>query len=121
LASRSFAPWLRRLIEGGYRFHLFFFWVPTAEFSIARVQQRVRTGGHDVDAETIQRRYERGLRNFFALYQPLTESWFMYNNSKRPAKELIARGRGRIVDEIACPLLWTELVNRYDPTCRQEG
>ena len=34
LASRTFAPWLRQLIDEGYQFHLFFFWVPSAEFSM---------------------------------------------------------------------------------------
>lgn len=45
LASRSFAPWLKRLNVSGYEFHLFFVWLPTAEAAIARVQERVRSGG----------------------------------------------------------------------------
>ena len=59
LASRTFAPWISNLKRDGYRFHLFFVWVPAADVSIARVAARVASGGHHVPADTIQRRYRR--------------------------------------------------------------
>jgi predicted ABC-type ATPase len=119
MASRSFAPWLESLARNGYEFHLFFFWIPSPEFAIARVSARVRMGGHDVEPETIRRRYARGLKNFFELYQPLTTHWFMYNNTHSPGENLIARGRGRIVDEIADPVRWDDLRTTYDPTYKR--
>ena len=64
--------------------------------AIERVAQRVREGGHHVPDEIIRRRYIKGLRNFFALYQPLATQWRIYAaQSHRP--RLIAEGRG--VDE----------------------
>jgi predicted ABC-type ATPase len=116
LASRTFAPWLRQLIDDGYQFHLFFFWVPSAEFSIRRVEGRVKLGGHYVDPDTIRRRYARGLVNFFELYQPLATEWFMYNNTTSPGEQLIARGHGRIVDEVEDNVLWTAVRANYDST-----
>lgn len=71
LASRTFAPWLRELIENGYDFHLVFLWLPTAAFAVDRVANRVKMGGHDVPEITIRRRYSAGLRNFFELYRAL--------------------------------------------------
>ncbi len=68
LASRTFAPWIANLKTTGYQFHLFFVWVPTAEVSIRRVSRRVNLGGHGIPVETIRRRYQRGLENFFRLY-----------------------------------------------------
>ena len=44
LASRSFAPWLRDLATSGYDIHMVFLWLPSAEFALARVAQRVRSG-----------------------------------------------------------------------------
>ena len=41
-------------------------------------------GGHSVPEETIQRRYNSGLNNFFNLYKPLADSWQIYNNSGSP-------------------------------------
>jgi predicted ABC-type ATPase len=48
LASRTFAPWLRKLQSQGYRFHLVYLWLPTVELAVARVAERVRRGGHAV-------------------------------------------------------------------------
>ena len=93
LASRSFAPRIRRLLRDGYECHLLFLWLPAAELAIARVADRVRLGGHAVPEQTIRRRYRSGLRNFFELYQPLTTTWRMYDNSTHEPR-LISSGAG---------------------------
>jgi predicted ABC-type ATPase len=67
LASRTFVPWLRDLKASGYEIHMLFLWLPSAEFAVDRVADRVRAGGHDVPAETVRRRYRAGLHNFFSL------------------------------------------------------
>jgi predicted ABC-type ATPase len=92
LASRTFAPWIAKLKATGYQFHLYFVWVPSAEVSVERVRKRVLLGGHDVPEETIRRRYQRGLENFFHLYRPLTDSWEFYENDARTRPRLIALG-----------------------------
>ena len=67
LASRSFGPWLRRLIAARYEFHLLFLWLPNPEAALARVAERVRLGGHDVPEVTVRRRYWAGLKKFLRL------------------------------------------------------
>ena len=37
LASRSFAPWLARLKCGGYRVHILFLWLESADLAVNRV------------------------------------------------------------------------------------
>jgi predicted ABC-type ATPase len=91
MASRTFAPRIARWMEAGYGFHLVFLWLPTAELALARVEERVRAGGHDVPEATVRRRYRRGLLNFFALYQPMATTWRLYDNS-RARPRLVARG-----------------------------
>ncbi|MGI9035554.1 MAG: hypothetical protein ACR2GD_05895 [Pyrinomonadaceae bacterium] len=49
------------------------------------------SGGHNVSEETIRRRYFRGLKNFFEIYQPLADSWTVYNTSAAAQIELIAK------------------------------
>jgi predicted ABC-type ATPase len=93
LASRSFAPWLRQLVASGYSAHLVFLWLPSADFAVDRVAERVRTGGHNVPPETVRRRYAAGLRNLFQLYQPLVSGWVLYDSSgpvPRPVAEGLA-------------------------------
>jgi predicted ABC-type ATPase len=69
LASRSFAPRIRALTRAGYERHLIFLWLPSADLAVARVEDRVRRGGHAVPEDTVRRRYRSGLRNFFQLYR----------------------------------------------------
>ena len=108
LANR--APWLARLIRTGYSFHLVFLWLPSADFAVERVAQRVRLGGHDVPEAWIRRRFARGLRNFFELYQPLTTSWRMYDNSIVEAgPRLIATGRGNSTDRVLDVETWRRI------------
>jgi len=104
LASRSFAPWLRKLRASGYRVHLVFLWLPSVDLALARVADRVRRGGHDVPAETIRRRYKSGLRNLFRLYEPLASTWRVYDSSAQQP-QLVATGLEtsaiKVYDEIA--------------------
>jgi len=110
LASRSFAPWIRGLLSEGYQFRLVFLWLPSADLSVARVSERVRLGGHHVPEETIRRRYEAGLRNFFALYRPLATSWSFLDNANQG--QLVAEGVGSVVT-VHNATLWRILEQRY--------
>src|SRR5580658_714836 len=56
LATRSYAPWLRKLKAAGYEIHLLFLWLPNADTAVARVADRVRFGGHGVPEATVRRR-----------------------------------------------------------------
>lgn len=112
LASRTFAPWLRRLLGRGYEVHLLFLWLPTSEFAIERVRDRVRLGGHHVPDATIRRRYQSGLVNFFTLYQPLATTWRMYDNSVGARPQPIANGRGLNVLAADDPGTWETIQNQ---------
>ncbi|MEQ8958229.1 MAG: zeta toxin family protein [Coleofasciculus sp. C2-GNP5-27] len=113
LASRSFAPWIANLRQNGYRFHLFFLGLPNPELAIARVQERVSLGGHDVPEETIRRRYHAGIRNFFQLYRPLADSWFFYDNASMEVPRLLAAGEREDSVYVAQPLIWQRIEEDY--------
>jgi predicted ABC-type ATPase len=113
LASRSFAPWIRELTQTGYQFHLVFFWLPSADFAVQRVVERVQQGGNDVPAATIRRRYRAGLHHFFRLYQPLAATWRMYDNSSHTGSRLIAAGQQSTVTQIRNVAIWQNLTQEY--------
>ncbi|MGQ0651011.1 MAG: AAA family ATPase, partial [Betaproteobacteria bacterium] len=48
LASHLLLSRIRRMQEAGYRFHLYFFWLSSADMAVERVVQRVASGGHDI-------------------------------------------------------------------------
>jgi predicted ABC-type ATPase len=91
LAARTYAKWLRELVEAGYTTHLFYFWVCDAEFAVARVAARVRAGGHHIPPETVRQRYGRSIRNLFELYMPHLTTWKVYDNTTNDYR-LIAEG-----------------------------
>src|SRR5258708_10424267 len=108
LASRSLAPRIRTLTRAGYECHLVFLWLPSADLAVARVADRVRLGGHAVPEPTIRRRYRSGLRNFFAVYRPLTTTWRMYDNSTHELR-LIASGAGTETRGVSDASLWEHI------------
>jgi len=93
--------------------HVLFLWLESADLAVDRVAARVRLGGHDVPEETVRRRYERGLRNFFQLYLPLLDSWQMFDNSRAGRPRLLASGRENQVQEVANTALWQEISEAY--------
>jgi predicted ABC-type ATPase len=94
LASRSFAPWLKRIIEErDYSLSLFFFWLPSPEMAVNRVAERVQSGGHSIPEETIRRRYDRGLDNLFASYMPLADRWSVFKSSEKLIPEVASGGK----------------------------
>jgi predicted ABC-type ATPase len=108
LASRAFAPWIAELKKTGYLFHLFFVWVPSPEVSINRVKDRVRNGGHDVPEDTIRRRYRRGLENFFKLYQPIANTWQVWDNSDPKEPRIIAE-KNVTMELVENEALWKQI------------
>jgi predicted ABC-type ATPase len=105
LASRSFAPWLRKLKSEGYKVHIEFLSLSSPDLAVARVAARVRRGGHDVPEEVVRRRFTWGLVNLFELYLPVADSWQVLDNASLSGPRLIAAkgfgGSPKVQDEEA--------------------
>ena len=65
LAGRAYVPLLRRLRKTGFRLHLFYLWIPSAELALLRIRDRVESGGHNVPERDVRRRFSRSLGNLF--------------------------------------------------------
>lgn len=96
LANQTLAKRIPNWQDAGYRVTLIYLWVPSPDFSVARVAQRVRSGGHHVPEETIRRRYYLGLKRFFGTYQAIVDDWQLYDSSQPGNPTLIARVDDRI-------------------------
>jgi predicted ABC-type ATPase len=113
LASKTIAPWLKRLKTDGYAFHLFFLWLPSPEFAVARVAERVRMGGHHVPDDTVRRRYRSGLDNFFIRYMLIADTWHVFDNSRESDPQLIATHDRETGIFINNQLLWEQIRGEY--------
>jgi predicted ABC-type ATPase len=112
LASHMLLPRIRRMQASGYRFHLFFFWLPNADMAVRRVALRVAGGGHHIPEDVIRRRYDRGLDNFFNYYMPVADTWVLMNNTARPGGTIASRYPGQPL-AVEDNQLWNSLSTRY--------
>ena len=106
LATRSYASWLRQLRAQGYRVHLFYLWLQSPALATQRVRERVSQGGHSIPPEVIACRYRKGVRNFFELYQPLMDTWAVYDNTEAAAFQMIASGETNQTTVVASADWW---------------
>ena len=81
LAGRDYVRLLNNLKDRGYQIHLFYLWIHSIDVALERIAGRVKMGGHNVPEDVVRRRYHKGISNFSRLYQPLTDSWAIYDNS----------------------------------------
>jgi predicted ABC-type ATPase len=111
-ASKGHVRLINKAIKAGYFFSLYFLWLPSSQYAIERVAQRVRNGGHNIPEATIIRRYRSGLRNAVRLYLPLADVAAFYDNSlDSPALLLQKRDRYKIIVEN-----WSWLTATLDET-----
>ena len=89
---------LRRCREAGWRITLVFLWLPSPEIAIGRVAKRVAEGGHDVERDTIVRRYWGGLRNMRCYYLPLANVAAIYDNGGDEPILIAERASGSELD-----------------------
>ena len=101
LSGKSYVRLLTTLKNKGYAINLFFLWIPNAEFALGRIKDRVASGGHDVPAVDVKRRFSRGVYNFFKYYKPLSDTWLLFNNADAIPR-LIAKekdGKTDVIDK----------------------
>lgn len=91
LSGRSYARLISNWQEQGYWVKLCFLSLPDPETALARVQNRVHEGGHDVPEETVRRRFYSGWRNFQQIYRDIVDEWTLYDSSDRIPK-IVAEG-----------------------------
>ncbi|MBI9067930.1 MAG: zeta toxin family protein [Salinivirgaceae bacterium] len=112
LATKSYKNFVVKAKENGFKVTLLFFWLRSAELAVKRVETRVKEGGHNIPEETIRRRYENGLINFFNIFKPIVDEWMFIDNSGEPY-EILAEGNS-ISSDIQNEDTWTSLIYKYN-------
>ncbi|EOR95416.1 hypothetical protein ADIARSV_1417 [Arcticibacter svalbardensis MN12-7] len=103
LSSRSYKNKISEAKAKGYVITLLFFWLENVELAKERVKIRVSEGGHNIEADVIERRYVKGIINLFDIYLPIVDGALIFNNSNGK-HELLAQkmkdGQLSIIDKI---------------------
>jgi predicted ABC-type ATPase len=107
-SGKSYLKLLKECQTTGWRIVLLYLWVPSPEYSIARVARRVSQGGHHIPDDVIRRRYQAGLWNMRHLYLPLADDARIYDN-RDGALRLIARRAPGSFLKIADEEIWARI------------
>ncbi|GHT10914.1 hypothetical protein FACS1894170_03790 [Planctomycetales bacterium] len=81
LASKSIAVFIRSCKTVGYDTSLIYVALDSVETALRRVALRVKKGGHNIPEETVRRRYQRSIKNLFAIYMPIVDHWAIMDNT----------------------------------------
>lgn len=87
LSAKNYIRRIDSWKKKGYHVQLIFLSLPSADFAIARVKQRVKQGGHNIPADVVHRRFIRGLENL-PNYKKLADSWKVFDSSSAPVRLL---------------------------------
>lgn len=79
---------IQKAKEAGYTIDIFYLYLEDVTDNIARVQNRVFNGGHNIPKEDIIRRYYRSRNLFFNLYKERADRWFLFFNADDEFEEV---------------------------------
>lgn len=106
LATRTYRGHIREAHRNGFKVALFYYWLDSPNLAVARVEQRVIEGGHNVPKDVIRERYDKSVRYLSSLYMPEVDFWKIVNNSGMFQKEVATsvtevNNRG-LLEELKC-------------------
>lgn len=83
LSAKSYISIVKKAQSQGYFVTLIFFWLNSIELAKQRVKIRVNEGGHNIPEDVIERRYIRGIKNFFEIYLDNCNNVMLFDNSNK--------------------------------------
>lgn len=90
LSGTYHTKFIKMAHDANYKIIFSYVMLASPEQNIARVQQRVALGGHNVPEEVLRRRYLKSVMNFKPVCE-ISDSWILYYNGDKRIIE-IARG-----------------------------
>jgi predicted ABC-type ATPase len=111
LATRSYVSLVRRAQATGYKVTLLYIWLNATDLALQRVSERVSKGGHNIPKNVVERRYYRGIKNFFSLFMPVCDRWIFADNSQNKLN-IIAHGKNKFDEMIENNDIWEIIKNQ---------
>jgi predicted ABC-type ATPase len=94
LSTKSYVSLIKTAREKGYKVTLLYIWLRSPETAMKRVTSRVAHGGHNIPADVIRRRYDRGLFNLHNLYTSVCDRWIVVDNGTVTPRLISEGGMG---------------------------
>jgi predicted ABC-type ATPase len=113
LSGRAYVSLMHRMKKSGFRLNMFYLWIPSANLALLRIRDRVESGGHDVPERDVRRRFNRSLKNLFALYRPLLDTLHCFDNSSDTPRLIFKDEAGQTV--VGDAALYDQLRRKFAP------
>ncbi len=98
LSALSYLRIIQDAQQKGYCVTLIYFWLQSVNLAKARVRLRVKEGGHSIAENVIERRYKRGLINFFEHFIPVCDNVMVFDNSSEEPKMVMAKTKEKPIE-----------------------
>lgn len=96
LSGLTFRRLMAELRAAGYEISIVFIFLSSSDACVARIQERMRKGGHLVPEVDVRRRFFRSIKNFWSSYRALADRWHLFYNGGARFHE-VASGEGSSV------------------------
>jgi len=111
LATRSYVSLVQRAQAIGYTVKVIYIWLASPKIALRRVAERVKRGGHNIPDDVVERRYYRGVNNFFSLFIPVCDAWILADNTFDELN-IVAHGKKKLEEIIENNDLWQVIKNQ---------
>jgi predicted ABC-type ATPase len=88
LSGKTYIRLFQRAQQQGFEIELHYLWLASPIQALVRVKERARSGGHDVPADDVRRRFKRSLEHLIEDYLPIATRWVIWDSQSLPPKEL---------------------------------
>lgn len=104
---------VRELLKQNWEVTIYYLWIPSVQFSIQRVKERVRQGGHNIPEDALKRRYKRSLINLMKIYVNLPCYVFCMDNTQEEPKLVFQskNGKIKIINQLVMQKITNEIKN----------
>ena len=111
LSGKGHALLIKELKQKGYTINMFYLWIPDVKLAMARIEERVRHGGHNIPKKASLRRYGKSLHNLFNVYMPIMDYLEILDNTQKNSKIIAVKSEKQIL--INNKMLYAELEAEY--------
>ena len=106
LTGNNIIESIKKAKELGYVIRLRYVGVDNPEIAKERIEKRIALGGHGVSEETIDRRFNSSVENFYKIYK-LCDTINIFDNSGDNLV-LVAYSKGDIIKRTDAPCKWCD-------------
>ncbi|MBQ7134290.1 MAG: hypothetical protein IJO20_07330 [Ruminococcus sp.] len=81
LSGRKILKTIKRAVEKDYYIRLYYVGLDSLEESLLRIENRVRKGGHDIDSDMVEKRFDKRFDDLVGVLPYCNEATFYDNNN----------------------------------------